>query len=65
MKSIIQQYQEAEAAYREALSRHPRSARTTVCWARYRDLKAKVLVHISESPASAPRSQSSAEQVSA
>lgn len=43
MKPIIQQYQEAEAAYREALRRHPRSARTVVLWHKWRDLKVKLI----------------------
>jgi hypothetical protein len=43
MKSILQQYQEAEANYREIMRRHPKSARAVVLWHKWRDLKVKLL----------------------
>jgi hypothetical protein len=64
MKSIIQQYQEAETNYREIMRRHPKSARAVVCWAKFRDLKAKILVHRTRESASAVIGHHASESVS-
>ena len=37
MKSIAQQEKNAEIAYKEAFARHPRAARTTVLWCKWRE----------------------------
>jgi hypothetical protein len=53
-KTLVEQEAHAEALFREAFARHPRSARTTVLWCKWRDLKARLLVHRATVVSSSP-----------
>ena len=43
MKSIAQQERNAEALFKEAFAKHPRAARTTVLWCKWRDFKTRLI----------------------